>query len=481
MAGRWLRLLFVMFFVAYVVAIYWLSRRYVSPGVAFLVALVSVLHVNTIWLSDVFFAEIPFALTSLTFFLVVMSREGKSAREWLGGLLGVVAFLLRSSGIALLAAWVGESLLQKRFRVTLLRFILALIPVAIWLGYIAHVKSSVEYAHPAYLYQRAPYQYYNVGYVENLMYVDPFIPELGRLTPNLMLQRIVRNLQYMPVRWGEAISSRAEGDRLQLERINREFSPFPVPLWLVDVVLGCLGMIILVGLVLLVRRRERLIPLYVAGSVALICLTPWPGQFGRYLVPLTPLFALAFFIALGQTREWMVQAGGRFGTPLAVVFIAAMAIAVFGQETFVLYKVYTRKHSPAYYLDGGGRQRHYDLFFYSEAWQQHDRALAWLKAKAESDAVVATSTPHRVYLQTGLRAVMPPFEPDARKAQRLLDSVPVAYVVVDSLDFVDTSRRYAEPVVHAYPDRWQLVYSTGPKGSRVYARVKRDESTISRR
>ena len=31
----------------------------------------------------------------------------------------------------------------------------------------------------AYAYQRAPYQYYNVSYLENIRYVDPFVPELG--------------------------------------------------------------------------------------------------------------------------------------------------------------------------------------------------------------------------------------------------------------------------------------------------------------
>ena len=45
----------------------------------------------------------------------------------------------------------------------------------------ARVRASDEYRRPAYNYQRAPYQYYNVSYAENVLLIDPFRPELGRL------------------------------------------------------------------------------------------------------------------------------------------------------------------------------------------------------------------------------------------------------------------------------------------------------------
>jgi hypothetical protein len=66
---------------------------------------------------------------------------------------------------------------------------------------------------------------------------------------------------------------------------------------------------------------------------------------------------------------------------------------------------------------------------------------------------------------------MPPFEPDARAAQQLIDSVPVSYLIVDHLEFVDISQRYAAPIVKTFPERWELIYSPVEKGSRVYRRV----------
>ena len=56
---------------------------------------------------------------------------------------------------------------------------------------------------------------------------------------------------------------------------------------------------------------------------------------------------------------------------------------------------------------------------------------------------------------------MPPLEADVAEAERLLDSVPVDYVLVDALAFVDMSRRYAQPVVTAFPERWRPVFRAG--------------------
>jgi hypothetical protein len=52
---------------------------------------------------------------------------------------------------------------------------------------------------------------------------------------------------------------------------------------------------------------------------------------------------------------------------------------------------------------------------------------------------------------------MPPFEPNPMKAQALLDSVPVTYLLLDGGLAVDT-KRYMGPVVQQFPHRWERVY-----------------------
>src|SRR5262249_46842217 len=66
-AGHWLRLSFALLFLGYIVGIHRLARNHLSPGFAFLAALVALLHLQGTWLSDIFFAEIPFAFVTVIF------------------------------------------------------------------------------------------------------------------------------------------------------------------------------------------------------------------------------------------------------------------------------------------------------------------------------------------------------------------------------------------------------------------------------
>ena len=66
-------------------------------------------------------------------------------------------------------------------------------------------------------------------------------------------------------------------------------------------------------------------------------------------------------------------------------------------------------------------------------------------------------------------AVSPPIEPDPARARVLGESIPVSYVIVDELGFVDVTRRYALPPVESDPAGWQLALSVS-KGTQVYER-----------
>ena len=465
-AGHWLRVTYAGIFLAYVVAVYLLASRYLPVGFAFLAALVTLLHVQTSWMSDLLFAEIPFALTTVLFLLAASGKGWR--RTGIAGGIAVAAYLLRSVGIALLAAWMAESLLRRHPRQVALRAVFCILPVFGWQLYISHVQASPEYSQSAYAYQRAPYQYYNVSYLENIRYVDPFVPELGVVSAGGLAGRVGSALAKMPSSLGEAVSSRARWSESQIERLNAEVLSFPIPLWIVQVPLVLLGVLSLVGLVLLAARGEWLIPLYVLGSMVIVGLTPWPGQFERYLAPLTPLLALAVIVGLLAVRDKLDRGRRRLGTVILTTVLAGML----AQEGFAIYKVYTKQHRPVDYLDDTGRRREQRLFFYTQAWRSHDAALDWLRGVVRPDDIIATSTPHWAYLKTGRRAVLPPFEADVRAARRLLEAVPVKYLVVDSLEFVDVSRRYAAPIARAYHREWTLIYSSADSTSRIYRRVE---------
>jgi hypothetical protein len=153
---------------------------------------------------------------------------------------------------------------------------------------------------------------------------------------------------------------------------------------------------------------------------------------------------------------------------LFAVVVVATIVAV---QSFTLVDVYGDRLKPVRYHDGRGREIFHRLFWYDPSWSAVDAALEWVARDAAPDDVIATTVPHLAYIRTGLKAVLPPFEPDTGLAQVLLASVPVRYVILDDLPFLDISRRYAEPVIRAHPERWDLVYSAPDAGLSVYRRA----------
>ena len=462
--GHWLRISAILCFLAYAATTYLLGHRFLPTGYAFLGALIATLHVQSLFLSDSFAADVPYALISSLFFI---AGGGPVA-----GFLAITAFGLRTAGIALFGAWTAEALVRRNFRNAALRAALAVAAVGSWQVYIARVKAGSEYAHPAYSYQRADYQYYNVGYLENMSYVDPFRPELGRASARQWASRLWANARIMPSSLGEAVSQHRGWWRGEANRIEEQLPSVVIPDWTISVALALISMLVIAGMVLLALDRHWTVVFYVLGSILLIAITPWPGQFTRYLIPLTPFLTLSLATTMaalatrarsGAGWRWTARAAG-----IVVVFILI-------QQVYTLNKTFTKHHEPATIADTGGRGYDYKLFFYDRTWQLHDEALTWLAREAQGHGVVATSTPHLTYLKTGLRAIMPPYELDPTRAERMLDEVPVTYLVVDNLEFLDVGRRYTNPVLRTYPDRWELVYAVNDSGPRIYRRSERSK------
>jgi hypothetical protein len=142
---------------------------------------------------------------------------------------------------------------------------------------------------------------------------------------------------------------------------------------------------------------------------------------------------------------------------------------VLGAQLVVLGQVYAQQHRPVNFAAPDGRQVSYRLFFYTDTYRALDAGLDWLARHARPGEVVATSGPHWVYLRTGLKAVMPPFVSDPAEAQRLLDTVPARYLILDE-GALDT-QKYTRPVVERFPERWKRVFAIPEGNLAIYRRV----------
>jgi hypothetical protein len=109
------------------------------------------------------------------------------------------------------------------------------------------------------------------------------------------------------------------------------------------------------------------------------------------------------------------------------------------------------------------------LFYYAENVAM-DECITWIAQNAKATDVIAASMAHWVYLRTGLKAVMPPLEPNAAVANHLLDTVPVRYMIQETPSFY--ASRYVSNAVAA-DSRWRLVHTAKADDVRVYERVPR--------
>lgn len=457
----------------YLLAAYAVVRAFLAPPLALAAcALTGLSFYAFLHPSDTLYAELPFALASMLF-LLCHRRSERPLFAVTTGVLGVLAYLLRTAGIALLAAWVGESLLRRRWRQAALRALASALPVLAWQVHVVRVTESDGYREPAYAYQRAPYAWSNVGYLENVALVDPFRPELGRMGARDLAGRVARNLAAIPVALGEsAWMPRGLPEKLA-EKLHARFGLPSLPGRLGEALLVLFGCGVLAGAACFAVgkkgasevRGNGLVLLYFALTIVLISFTPWPQQFWRYLAPLAPLSAL--FLLHGLRRVAARVTRSRIAGALAV----AAPLGVLLAAQLLAARLFLQSLLPVSYYDAAGNELPGRLLTYERPWHALDPALEWLRRHARAEDVVATTVPHLAHLRSGLRAVLPPMETDPDLAGRLLAEVPVAWVLLDELGDPGIAG-YAAAAIERRPEEWRLAYGVPGGGTRVYERVR---------
>lgn len=466
--GSALRISFCVLSVFYTLAVYVMARQWIGPLASGLGSLLCTMYFGSYYYSDMLFTDVPCGLAAVLF-VICLRWASPLGRGVTTTALAWLAFLLRTAGIALLAAWVGEALLRRQWKSAGIRAGLAAVPFVLWQGHVMLTERSEAYQNPAYEYQRADYMFYNVSYANNAKLIDPFQPELGYASNAELLSRVSTNLLTMPTGLGES----ASGPIRILGLSNNVLHKFtgrrvPEPL-LYAMILLATGLIML-GVVRLARQQQWVIPLYVMASIALICLTPWPGQFSRYLTPVTPL--LTVLLAIGASWLWScARDSSRWYLSYPVYTVVGVtAISIVASQfaaAAAMYKWQTERVSVIY----RGREVNTQRFYYGQDWHSFEKIVAWIGEHAGPEDLVATASPHKLYLSTGVKSIMPPFEADPVKADRQLREAGVTYIVLDDFGFVDISPRYAKPAIEQHSEHWELVYTVPAKDMQVYRRV----------
>ncbi len=469
--GLWLRKTWILVSLAYVVSTFLLGRLFLTTAYAFWIALVCLMSYDMYYLSTLLFAELPFALAATLFCYFSLRRGGTSWTRYLSPVMAIAAYLLRSLGVALLAAWVAEALFRAQFRRAGVRLAVAVLPIIAWQAYVHSVETSPEYLHPAYAYQRDASMFNNVSYAKNMKLKDPFRPDEGNCTAGDYLYRIFQNALFMPSSLGQSVTAREGFYKGKIKSINQSLGRNLIPDWPYQALLNALGCSVLWGVVRLMRMRQWLLGTSILLTVAGVCTTPWPGQFARYIAPILPLLLLSLMTAFYGTfplantettpgiSKRLQQA--RFVISLLVLIACSLAL-----------QSGLRNHlKRASYVDHQGTTRQYQLLHYTNAYPAAQKALAWLLPRADPNAILAVSMPQWVYLQSGLKSVMPPLTRNPNQAQVLTDTVPVSFFISEQLMIDDNFLVSFPTLVAKSPETWKLVYGTSKDDLKIYARV----------
>ncbi|HEY8559737.1 MAG TPA: hypothetical protein VIL74_04990 [Pyrinomonadaceae bacterium] len=463
--GTWLRISAFFVFCLFILTVFRFFTDRVSLFWSFLGTVLCIFSLHVYFLSDLCYPEIPFALLTLLF-ISCLRRESRASYFILAYVLATASYGLRTVGLAAFAAWILSSLVKKEFKRAALKTLLVLIPIFAWQYYIATIESSDGYNQPAYAYQRAPYMFYNVTYARNMALHDPFAPEQG---PARNLQRTFQNVVKAPANLGETISTVRGYWLIFFQSLTGSDESDGFPAWFVFIVLYMIGLAVLAGLLLQLRGGDWIVPLYLLPYLAAMCFTPFPEQYPRYLMPVTPLLSFCFISFLIFIKDRFSATDPAKRSNIIRIAFALVFVSFFSIQFFCLQHVFRNDFETAAYLDRQNRFVRRRLFFNNDLQIDFDLCVDFIKENAAGQAIVGAGTPHWVYLRTGLKAVMPPMEKDANRAQELLDSVPVRYLIIGQ-DVVK-SERYMLPVVQRFPDRWKQVYSTPSKVFVVYERT----------
>ena len=275
----------------------------------------------------------------------------------------------------------------------------------------------------------------------------------------------------MPSSLGQAITARVGFFWSHVNSLNRALRRPLLPHWPYKILLNLLGLFVALGVVQLIRARQWVIALTILLTALAVCTTPWRGQFARYLAPILPLLLIAVMTLLrGVVGIRQPSTSGPSDRKLRALRIAAAGLIlcesvialVSGSRNFI----YT-----AYFRDANDRQKPYHVFHYSTDYPDSEDALRWLVAHADPSAILAASMPQWVYLQSGFKAVMPPLTADPVKAQQLIDTVPVSYVLMEHLLMDDNFVAFFPSMVKKQNDKWKLVYSSSDRHVQLYGRI----------
>jgi len=377
------------------------------------VAMISIpfLLVNTHLLrfSTIMMSEIPFlffSLLSIYFFFKAYNQTGKrEITNYIAAFIFfMVAFYIRTLGIALLASFglVVIFDLKKKWKV-LAAFI------------------------PAFVLSYAPWwlRSQHLGgnsYIKQLVMINPYRPELGRLNVGDLYVRIIKNI--------ERYITREIPDVLFPFKTFDYRDEASIGEWITGVLIA---VIIIVGIVNL-KRYKKLVVGYMGSTFVVLLLWPdvWVGV--RFVLPLLPFLLMGF---LNGVQYLLTAIHKKLIFTKIMPFWAVLLILI------AFYPDVRNLHQKA-------RKR------YEPKWNNYFAIAKWFRKREITGVVVSCRKPVMFYLFSGTFTTNYKYTQDDKDLIADLKVRKTDYVVIDQLGYSSTIR-YLIPAIQNNSDQFELI------------------------
>ncbi len=361
-------------------------------------------------------------------------------------LCAATAFLMRTSGIALLLAQIVWFWKRFGWKWGMGALLVTLLVVGGWLKRNSHIVK----AHPEIRYS---------SYVDQFTLKNPMQADAGRIPLNA--RGILSRMKFgLPTYIG------------LIPRTSLYMMAPPRTVWL------ALFYIIAVPLTLLmfVGIREawkRGMKLSVGFSILFwFVAAMWPWQNARFLVPLIPFMILFLMLGVEQASEWL-QKRSNATVVTAVQTIGIAALLIYFAN--VHWRVIRQEHRPTLAGYDFGRNRD-EAGFYA--------ACAWLRQNSNPRQIVMGKPQYLLHLYAGnVTAQLEPTTSARAQEKAYIAPHHVRYLLQDSWQWgVPPSRQIFDNYLREYGDKWQPVW-TDPNGSgvRVWKRIGEEEKEKRRK
>lgn len=373
---------------------------------SFVGSLLIILNPKLLEYGSIMMSEVPFLFFSLLTLLLFVITDKKKAPLKQGIFYAfilslVITFHIKTIGISLVAGFIFYLLLSKKWH-----WILSVLSGFILLSLPWGIRD------------------YLIGgnsYLNQLMMVNPYRPELGQAGFSDFLHRFLNNAQqYIAVEIPYGIFPFFKGI----------ISSYSLLSWTLGITIL---LAILVGIFQLKDKYSHLIGGYLIGIFSILFL--WPNIWTdiRFLIPVLPLLIFTFLVGVYQLLFYLFKKNNsqNYIHPL---YLLAFAI---------------------YFIPGLADLNLKSQEPHPSNWQVYIEMAKWAKNNTQHDVIISCRKPAVFYLFSDRKTFRFKDTPDHIELLQDLKNHNTDYVVLDQLGFPSTSK-YLFPALQKYENKFEV-------------------------